>query len=85
MINERAMETLLTFFFSLIYFKVIGFVIFPIVQENEKQLDRDNVLNRALMIAIVEVDIDHVYVISIVECHVSNEVNAFVCLAGVWC
>lgn len=58
------------FFSSLIYFKAIGFVIFPIVHENEKQLDRDNVLNPVLMMAIVEVDIDHVYVISIVECHV---------------
>lgn len=45
-------------------------MIFPIVHENEKQLDRDNVLNPVLMMVIVEVDIDHVYVISIVECHV---------------
>jgi hypothetical protein len=38
------------------------------------QYDNDNALNHVLMIVIVEVDIVHVYVIMIVECHVLNEV-----------
>jgi hypothetical protein len=61
--------------FFFVSFKVIGFVIFHIVHVNVKQIDKDNVLNHVLMIVIVEVDIVHVYVIMIVECHVLNEVN----------
>ena len=56
-------------------FQLIGFVIFRTVHENVMLIDNGNVLNHVLMIVIVEVDIVHVYVIMIVECHVSNEVN----------
>jgi hypothetical protein len=75
--SDNKIKFIETFFFLLlILLKVIGFVIFPIVHVNVKQLDKDNVLNHVLMIVIVEVDIDHVYVIMIVECHVLNEVNS---------
>lgn len=69
------MKLIETYESLLLLFKVIGFVTFRIVHENVMPHDKDNVLNHVLMIVIVEVDIDLVYVIMIVECHVLNVVS----------